>query len=201
LLAEWEGRIKVLHNPHRNLSISRNLGAEAAAGDIVAYIDDDAIPFADWTRTLLREFNRRPLTTAAVGGPCYLAGALKFQIEDIGFNKFAEALPNAPREEIGRNGWLRSLIGTNAAFSRSHIRAVGGFDEQYDYFLDESDLTFRMQAAGSLVAYCPDLHLRHEFARSENRKNRYSFNWYSICKNTSYFVACYSGLTGQKLRN
>jgi FkbM family methyltransferase len=201
LLAEWEGRIKVVHNPHRNLSISRNLGAEAAAGDIVAYIDDDAIPFADWTETLLREFNRRPLTTAAVGGPCYLAGSLKFQIEDIGFNKFAEALPNAPREEIGRNGWLRSLIGTNTAFSRSHIKAVGGFDEQYDYFLDESDLTFRIQASGSLVAYCPDLHLRHEFARSENRKSRYSFNWFSICKNTSYFVACYSGLTGQKLRD
>ena len=200
LLAQWGKRIKVVHNPERNLSISRNLGADAAAGDIVAYIDDDAIPFADWTNTLLREFNQRPLTTAGVGGPAYYAGSLKFQIEDIGFNKLAETLPNAPADQIGKDGWVRSLIGTNTAFSRMHLRAIGGFDEQYDYYLDESDLTFRLQAAGSLIAYCPDLHLRHEFARSENRQGRHTFNWFSICKNTTYFIALYSGLTGDKLK-
>lgn len=199
-LIDWEERIKVVHNPERNLAISRNLGADAAAGDIVAYIDDDAIPFADWTEILLREFNQRPLTTAGIGGPAYYAGSLKFQIEDIGFNQFAEALPNAPAGQIGKDGWRRSLIGTNTAFSRKHLSAIGGFDEEYDYFLDESDLTFRLQAAGLLIAYCPDLHLRHEFARSENRQGRYTFNWYSICKNTTYFIALYSGLTGQELR-
>jgi len=201
MLAEWDGRIKVVHNPERNLSISRNLGADAASGDIVAYIDDDAIPFADWAETLLREFNQRPLTTGGLGGPAFLAGSLRFQIEDVGFNKFAEALPNAQPGEIGRNGWLRSLLGTNTAFVRTHLQKVGGFDEQYDYFLDESDLTFRLQMAGSLIAYYPELHLRHEFARSDNRKGRYSFNWYSICKNTAYFVALYSGLTGAKLKS
>jgi len=200
LLAEYEGRIKIVHNPERNLSISRNLGADVAAGDIVAYIDDDAIPFADWVQTLLREFNQRPLTTAGVGGPAYFAGSLKFQVEDIAFNRFAEVLANVESKRIGKEGWRRSLLGTNTAFSRDHLAAVGGFDEQYDYFLDESDLTFRMQAAGSLVVYCSDLHLRHEFARSENRQGRHTFNWFSICKNTAYFIALYSGLRGDELR-
>lgn len=201
LLTEWEGRIKVVHNPHKNLSISRNLGADAAAGDIIAYIDDDAIPFADWTDTLLHEFNRRPLTTAGLGGPAYYAGSLKFQIEDIAFNCFAETISNVDSTKIGSDGWFRSLLGTNTAFSRSHIVSVSGFDEQYDYYLDESDLTYRMQAAGHVVAYCPQLFLRHEFARSDNRKSRFSFNWFSICKNTAYFIALYSGLTGDRLRN
>ncbi len=199
LLAEWEGRVKIVHNPERNLSVSRNLGADAAAGDIVAYIDDDAIPFADWVDTLLREFNQRPATTAALGGPAYLAGSLKFQVEDIAFNKFAEAWANVDSDKIGKDGWVRSLLGTNTAFSRSYLQEVGGFDEQYDYFLDESDLTFRLQSHGALVAYCPDLYLRHEFARSDNRKGKYTFNWYSISKNTTYFIALYSGLGGEEL--
>jgi glycosyltransferase involved in cell wall biosynthesis/GT2 family glycosyltransferase len=198
-LRKWHGRIKIAENPERNLSISRNLGAEIANGDIVAYIDDDAIPFADWTATLLREFNSRPLTTAALGGPAYFAGTLKFQDQDIGFTKFAEAIPNIDSNRVGRNEIYRSLLGTNTAFSRRALAAVGGFDEQFDYFLDESELTFRLQRSGYKVAYCPDLYVRHEFARSENRTGKYSFNWYSICKNTAYFVALNSDLKGKKL--
>lgn len=201
MLEQYADRVKVVHNPERNLSISRNLGADAAAGDVVAYIDDDAIPFADWVQKVLDDFNGRPLTTAGLGGATYFAGSLKFQVEDVAFNRFAEALPNVDSRQIGKDGWVRSLLGTNTAFSRKHLRSVGGFDEQYDYFLDESDLTFRMQRAGLLVAYDPDLLLRHEFARSENRQTRHTFNWTSICKNTAYFTALYSGLRETALRD
>jgi len=200
-LKRWEGRIKIAQNPERNLSISRNLGADLADGDIVAYIDDDAIPFADWADTLLREFNSRPLTTAGLGGPAYFAGTLKFQDQDIGFTKLAEAKPNIDAHEVKPKGLFRSLLGTNTAFSKKALASVGGFDEQFDYFLDESDLTFRMQQAGLKVAYCPDLYVRHEFARSDNRTGKYSFNWYSISKNIAYFVALNSGLSGKELKS
>lgn len=200
-LDQYQGRVKIAHNPHRNLSISRNIGIDLAAGEIVAFIDDDAIPFDDWVQTLLDEYNARPLTTAGLGGPAYYAGTLTYQVTDIGFNKFAEAKVNIKSDEIGRNGMCRSQIGTNSSFPRKNLVNADGFDEQYDYFLDESDLCFRLQDKGDLIGYCPDLYLRHEFAQSANRLGKYEYNWFSICKNTAYFIAAYSGLKGTKLRD
>jgi len=199
VLERYRDRIKVGRNPEANLSKSRNLGIELADGDLIAFIDDDALPFDDWVATLLDEFNRRPSTLGALGGPVYYAGTLDWQTQDIGFNKLAEARINIPSSEIGRDGWVRSLLGTNTCFRAEALRAVAGFDEQFDYFLDESELCFRMQARGWLVGYCPELYLRHEFAQSSNRAGAYKYNWYAICKNTAYFVAAYSGLKGEAL--
>lgn len=190
---------KVVNNPERNLSKSRNLGIENSSGDIIAFIDDDAIPFADWVESTLKEFNTRPLSLAAIGGPIFYAGSLRYQIEDIGFNRFAEAYPNIESKEIGKNGWFRSLIGTNCAFTKDILVELGGFDEQYDYFLDESDLTYRIQKKNNIVSYTDNLQLRHEFARSTNRLDKHSYNWFSICKNTVYFICKYSELPDSNL--
>jgi glycosyltransferase involved in cell wall biosynthesis/GT2 family glycosyltransferase len=199
VLERYRGQIKLAVNPQRNLSVSRNLGIELAAGDLIAFIDDDALPFDDWVDTLLREFNGRPLTTAGLGGPVYYAGSLEFQAQDIGINAFAESNTKIQSNEVGRNGWERSLLGTNTCFEAGALRAVRGFDEQFDYFLDESELCFRLQRSGRLVAYSPDLFLRHEFAQSHNRSGKFKYNWFTICKNTAYYVAAHSGLEGRKL--
>lgn len=199
VIERYRPQIKLAVNPQRNLSVSRNLGIDQAAGDLIAFIDDDALPFDDWVDTLLREFNARPLTTAGLGGPVYYAGSLEFQAQDIGINAFAESNVKIQPHEVGRNGWERSLLGTNTCFEAAALRAVRGFDEQFDYFLDESELCFRLQRSGRLVAYSPELFLRHEFAQSHNRSGKFKYNWFTICKNTAYYVAAHSGLEGRKL--
>lgn len=199
VLEAYRGKIKRADNPLKNLSVSRNIGIEMASGDLVAFIDDDALPFDDWVAELLREFNRRPLTLAGLGGPVYYAGTLEFQMQDVGINKFAEAYPNIESERIGTDGIHRSLLGTNTCFRTDILRELGGFDEQFDYFLDESELCFRLQERGFIVGYSSDVLLRHEFAQSENRGGRFKFNWYTICKNTAYFISAYSGLAGGAL--
>jgi glycosyltransferase involved in cell wall biosynthesis len=199
VLARYNERIKIGRNPERNLSKSRNLGIELASGSIIAFIDDDALPFDDWIDTLIREFSTSPLTLAGLGGPVYYAGTLKYQAEDIGINRFAEAKPNIDSADIGSNGWERSLLGTNACFRASALHDAMGFDEQFDYFLDESELSFRLQRNNLVVGYCADLFLRHEFAQSHNRGGKYKYNWFTICKNTAYFIAAYSGYSGDAL--
>src|SRR5436190_17811459 len=66
LLAQWDGQIKAERCPSANLAVSRNIGVAAAAGDIVAFIDDDAVPHPQWLRHLAAAFGDRRL--AGVGG-------------------------------------------------------------------------------------------------------------------------------------
>ena len=63
LLAEREGQLRVVHNPERNLCKSRNLGIDLAAGEVVAFIDDDGVPEPRWLEELVV-----PFAESAVGG-------------------------------------------------------------------------------------------------------------------------------------
>ncbi|HZS34840.1 MAG TPA: glycosyltransferase, partial [Methylomirabilota bacterium] len=58
---------RVLSTPNRGLSHARNLGWRTAAGEIVAYLDDDAFPDPHWLRYLAAAFLSSD--HAAIGGP------------------------------------------------------------------------------------------------------------------------------------
>jgi hypothetical protein len=194
LLATRAHLLKVADNPHRNLALSRNIGIGLADGDIVAFLDDDALPFDNWVGTLLAAYNARPLSTAGLGGPAYYAGTLRFQAEDNAVNRLAEVRSDVASLRLGPDEWMRYNTGTNASFTTAALRAVGGFDPQYDYYLDETDVCLRLQRSGHLIGYVPELLVRHEFAQSPSRRGRMDFDWYTICKNTAYFAAVHSGL-------
>lgn len=84
---------KVVHNTGvQGLSETRNIGIRAARGDIVAFMDDDAVAEPDWLENLTRAFSYQPSalsqnsqlrratqqTVVAVGGqavPLWLSGS------------------------------------------------------------------------------------------------------------------------------
>ena len=54
-----QARSRSRENPERNLCKSRNLGIDLAAGEIVAFIDDDGIPEPGWLEELMAGVRRR----------------------------------------------------------------------------------------------------------------------------------------------
>ncbi len=55
-------------------------------------------------------------------------------------------------------------MGTNMSFRRDRLAALGGFDESYAYFLDETDVLLRLADAGGRIVFCERAEVLHKFA-------------------------------------
>ncbi|TGQ66897.1 MAG: glycosyltransferase [Mesorhizobium sp.] len=190
VLAKWEGRIKVASNPERNLSASRNLGIALAAGDIVAFVDDDGMPEQQWLVDLLPAFDD-PQVAAAGGIVMDHTGAREQYLYSS-----ADRLGNAdwqrktPADEYNFPGSYNFpyLQGTNAAFRRDVLVALGGFDEEYEFYLDETDLCCRINDAGWKIRQLPNAAVHHKFLPSAIRSpDRVTRVRYPVLKNKLYF--------------
>lgn len=187
VLAEFPD-IKRVDNPRRNLSVSRNLGIAASAGEIVAFLDDDALPSEGWLRGLAAAFEDPAVGGA--GGRVWGAGGVELQfdrgiIDRGGLPRSVRLEPadhNTPRAE-----WYNIVMGTNSCFRRAALADVGGYDENYEYYHDESDLCVRLIEAGWRVEHVDGADVWHEFERSHIRRGARNIDWRVIVRNTIYF--------------
>ena len=128
LLHRVEARLPeviALDNTHaQGLAGARNRAVEVAEGDVLAFLDDDAVAAADWLERLSERYNS--IDVLGVGGgidPRWLAGRPR------GFpDEFAwvvgctyEGMPTTTAE-------VRNLIGANMSVRRDVFARAGGFD-------------------------------------------------------------------------
>ncbi len=121
-----EHEVKLFLND-RNLGLleSRNRGAKLASGDIVAFIDDDAIADKRWIEELVKVYEE--YDALAVGGrmePLWLAKKPKWFPEEfywlIGVN-YIGGFPDEITE-------VRNTFGSNLSFRRDIFLELGGFN-------------------------------------------------------------------------
>jgi glycosyltransferase involved in cell wall biosynthesis len=116
--------VRVLANEREpGLSGARNSGIEAARGDVVVFVDDDAVADPDWLERL-RAAYRDPATLAAGGliEPLWLAGRPStFPPE------FDWVVGCTYRGHPTTRTAVRNVIGANMSFRRSVLLEAGGF--------------------------------------------------------------------------
>src|SRR5205085_5035047 len=66
ILARFPG-VRAVHQPNRGLSTARNVGLQAATGEVIAYTDSDCFADPDWLTHLVHQLQRTG--AAGVGGP------------------------------------------------------------------------------------------------------------------------------------
>ncbi len=150
--------VRLMSTQNRGLSSARNTGMEAASGEIVAYIDDDAYPDAHWLQYLAHAF----MTTnhAGIGGP---------NISPAGDGIIADSIANAPggpvhvllTDEIAEH-----IPGCNMAFRREALLEVGGCDPVYRAAGDDVDLCWRIQQTGKTIGFHPAAFVWHHCRNS-----------------------------------
>ncbi|MFM2468593.1 glycosyltransferase [Burkholderia cenocepacia] len=190
VIASWLPKIRAGKCDFANLSISRNVGICMAQGDIVAFIDDDAIPEPEWLMQLAEPY-RDPIV-GAVGGFVYNHTGYDFQYKFGVVDRYAHAyldmIEATPHLSFPKSMRFPHLLGCNSSFRRSALLEIGGFDEEFEYFLDETDVCLRIVDAGYLIAQLPCAYVHHKYAPSNIRgENKVVRNRYPVIKNKVYF--------------
>lgn len=138
---------KVISTKNLGLSNARNLGLEAASGEIVAYLDDDAYPDEDWLTYLASSFNNTRY--AGIGGP---------NIAPPGDGFVSECVTNAPGNPVYvllSDEEAEHIPGCNMAFRKADLQAIGGFDPQFHVAGDDVDVCWRLQQNGYSLGLNP----------------------------------------------
>jgi glycosyltransferase involved in cell wall biosynthesis/GT2 family glycosyltransferase len=193
--AESLADVKVGYTDELNMARSRNLGIAMASGEILAFIDDDAVPGYLWIDELVEAFGREGLDCGGVGGSTIQANAPagpRMQhrnaiIHELGMPNECLRLEvsdfNAPE-----GPWFNRLHGCNMAFRREAIEAVGGFDETFVFLHEETDICIRLIRMGYRIVHHPRAVVDHYPASSHNRRDDYDIGYYNMMRSYTYFA-------------
>ena len=136
---------RIISQENRGLSVARNVGAEAASGEIIAYTDSDCVADPDWLTYLVAKMEEGGL--AACGGPNFPPP------EDSLVPAAVAVSPGGPTHVLLGDEVAEHIAGCNMAFRRDALLALGGFDPQYRAAGDDVDICWRFQDAGHTIGF------------------------------------------------
>ena len=144
---------RLIQVPNGGLSKARNLGIEAARGEIVAFIDSDAYADPDWLYYMVSALEEHG--ASAVGGPNLSPLQDHFTAQCI------DEAPGNPTCVLVDNERAEHIPGCNMAFRKSAFGQVGLFDAKHRAAGDDVDLCWRLLVADKKIVYHPSAVVWH----------------------------------------
>jgi len=178
-----------------NLSKSRNAGINLSSGELVLFLDDDAFAEPDWIANIVAGYDSSKNGGAKIGGVgtrVHDHTGFRWQTNPFLIDRFYS--PNFHRSpplwafEYADSQTIPHILGASSSFSRDALMAIGGFDGEIEYFLDESEVCRRIVEQGYTIR-CIDsgASVHHQFAAGVTRDDRRLMTHpYPVVKNKYY---------------
>jgi GT2 family glycosyltransferase len=182
------GRI-IENNRNGGFGAAVNQGAAASTSPYLAVLNDDAVAHPRWIETLVRAIEKRPD-----------AGMCASQVR-----LFGEPLLDSAGMLVARDGSSKQRghgrapenfpvaeetlfpSGAAALYRRAMLEEVGGFDEQFFLYCEDTDLGLRARWAGWKCLYVPEAVVEHHYSASAGRAS--AVKAYYVERNRLFVVA------------
>lgn len=163
--ASGDHRVRYVHSERTGSCVARNRGARDAAGEAVAFLDDDCEAAPDWLEQVVGRLERDPglgLVAGALVRPAAPPRAGRFKV-------CPEMIPSEiiydPAESAEAPPGF-GAAGANLTVRRSTLERVGPFDEGLGpgtrfRSTEDTDYIIRAEAAGTVLCSTPAAVVHH----------------------------------------
>jgi hypothetical protein len=180
-------KIHLIENmENRGFAQANNQALRMTSGNYVVLLNSDTVLRNDTVSKLVSFLEENP--SAAMVGPCMKSGNGKAQNSYDNFPSLLTELFNKsllraliPRKFSGKTSKISepfevdSLIGACIAVRSEAIKDVGLLDEEYFFFLEETDWCLRMKKAGWKIFHLPEAEIVH--LQGQSKKLNPSLAW------------------------
>jgi len=176
---------KVVNQKHKGLTASRNVGIKHSKGEIIAFVDDDAVAEKNWIKEMVSAFSSPE--TGAVGGKTI--EYFDKPEENILWvcNKYGLVKVNP--KKIEKEDFI-VLHGCNMAFSKKALKEIDFFNESFNYYYDEIDISVRLLKKGFKIKVNEKAVVHHYIKGNVRFGNKFEFakyKYYFALKNFNSF--------------
>ena len=195
--------LKFIKITERSMVKARNIGWQTAKGDIIAFIDDDAIVSKQWSKHILEPYNNKN-----VGG--VVGRVISSRNSEIVY----VPKTNNAIGKVFNNGLVLgnfdlqtknpievdTLIGCNMSFRKNLLLKVGGFDENFrgNCFRDDTDISIRIKNLNYKLIFNPKALVLHKY-KGKNMASRW-FYW-TVYNHTYFYLKNFRPMTPRKVIN
>jgi len=176
-------RIKLIENDVNNYCKANNLGIKQAKGEYIALINNDTKAEEDWLVELIKMIGKNDSVGAVGSKILFMDGKIQSvgHEEHPNFYWVDRGFQDKDRGQYDRVREVPSICGCSILYRKKCLEDVGLFDEDFNMYLEDVDMSIRCRKKGWKLLICPSSAIYHKLhgtveneprARLQQEKNR-----------------------------